>query len=68
MEGGVACILSLVMEKGFAWVPVREAGEMACLAVGVKSGPPGTGACQQEVGGSHCVLRASARWGFSQLQ
>ena len=51
MEGGVACILPLVMGKGFARVPVRGAGEMACPAVGVKSAPPGTGACQQEVRG-----------------
>lgn len=67
MEGGVACILSLVMEKGFAWVPVREAGEMACLAVGVKSGPPGTGACQQEVRGQSLCSESIRPLGFQSV-
>ena len=49
MERG--CSLYFALGDGFAWLPIREAGEMACLAVGVKSGPPGTGACQQQVRG-----------------
>lgn len=64
MEGGVPCILPLVMEKGFAWVPVREAGEMACLAIGVKSGPPGTGACLQEVRGESLCSESIRLSGF----
>lgn len=49
MERGYS--LYFAFGDGFAWLPIREAGEMACLAVGVKSGPPETGACQQQVRG-----------------
>lgn len=66
-KGGVPCILPLVMEKGFAWVPIREAGEMAYLAVGVKSGPPGIGACQQEVRGEYLCSESICLSGFPSL-
>lgn len=67
MEEGVACILPLVMEKGFARVPVRGAGEMACLAVGVKSAPPGTGACQQEMRGQSLCSESIRPLGFQSV-